>query len=300
MPFECARALAANFCHEIRYLLTPIFGPDFLDDCLPPGHQAFGKFQIDTAIIDKCAAEVEVIKARGGNLETPASAPSSPSQSPYPEEATMSTPCTPLLQRSLRSRTAKLSQESPHEDVARSEEQLYESNGTGDDSPPVSPKTIPPSFQANYDQCLGQQATPQVKFKPKSAGVLHSLPRGTTKAKLLIPEEQTTAACDPSYDPALLEKYAPEEIEGAKALVEFSKIAWVNDSPASDSTTNSVVPDASDATSPGNVVRFEVIESEGVREGSRALPKKRDAAVAFGGADESESRKKRSARPIGG
>ncbi|SCU88531.1 LADA_0E10704g1_1 [Lachancea dasiensis] len=34
LPFELARALCVRFCYPIRYLLVPIFGPSFPDDCV--------------------------------------------------------------------------------------------------------------------------------------------------------------------------------------------------------------------------------------------------------------------------
>ena len=33
MPFEAAKAVAATFCYEIRYVLVPVFGPDFVSMC---------------------------------------------------------------------------------------------------------------------------------------------------------------------------------------------------------------------------------------------------------------------------
>lgn len=55
MPYEAAKAVAATFAYEIRYALTPIFGPDFLDICLKPTDRKFGSFIIDKDIIQYCA-----------------------------------------------------------------------------------------------------------------------------------------------------------------------------------------------------------------------------------------------------
>ncbi|KAL7899442.1 hypothetical protein HDV63DRAFT_416884 [Trichoderma sp. SZMC 28014] len=35
MPYHCARAVCATFCHKIAGALIPIFGPSFPSDCLP-------------------------------------------------------------------------------------------------------------------------------------------------------------------------------------------------------------------------------------------------------------------------
>ena len=57
MPFEAAKALAANFAWSIREALTPIFGEGFLSLCLQPGDPTFGNFKIDQAIIQACTQE---------------------------------------------------------------------------------------------------------------------------------------------------------------------------------------------------------------------------------------------------
>ncbi|KAF8537574.1 hypothetical protein BDD12DRAFT_911365 [Trichophaea hybrida] len=58
VPYEAARAMAAKFCYKIRYALTPIFGEDFPDICLPETHEDFGKYDIDPAIITRCQQRV--------------------------------------------------------------------------------------------------------------------------------------------------------------------------------------------------------------------------------------------------
>lgn len=51
LNYRSARALCATFCYEIRYLLTPIFGPQFIHDCLTKDHPDFKKYQVDRKII---------------------------------------------------------------------------------------------------------------------------------------------------------------------------------------------------------------------------------------------------------
>lgn len=54
MPFETAKALATTFCWEIRFLLTPLFGLDFPDMCIPPTDRVnFGRMVIDPKIIQE-------------------------------------------------------------------------------------------------------------------------------------------------------------------------------------------------------------------------------------------------------
>lgn len=54
MPFEAAKAVAATFCWEIRYALTPVFGLDFPDSCTEPSDPAFMCLKIDHRIIQRC------------------------------------------------------------------------------------------------------------------------------------------------------------------------------------------------------------------------------------------------------
>ena len=70
MPFEAARALAANFCWEIRFALTPIFGPDFPSTCLHPDSCDFGEMIIDPEIIKECTAKAKQYKALESGLSS--------------------------------------------------------------------------------------------------------------------------------------------------------------------------------------------------------------------------------------
>lgn len=54
MPYEAAKAVAATFCYEIRYALTPVFGVDFPDMCTEPGDPAFLRMNINPDIIRRC------------------------------------------------------------------------------------------------------------------------------------------------------------------------------------------------------------------------------------------------------
>lgn len=52
MPFEAAKAVAATFCYNIRYALTPIFGVEFLSMCVHPNDPLFARMVIDRSIIE--------------------------------------------------------------------------------------------------------------------------------------------------------------------------------------------------------------------------------------------------------
>lgn len=57
MPYEAAKAVAATFCYNIRYALTPVFGVDFLSLCVPPEHPSFGCMLIDRDIVQQCTEQ---------------------------------------------------------------------------------------------------------------------------------------------------------------------------------------------------------------------------------------------------
>ncbi|KAI1909882.1 hypothetical protein LOZ61_004719 [Ophidiomyces ophidiicola] len=59
MPFEAAKAVAATFCWKIRYALTPLFGVQFLDICIPPNDARFGKMVIDPEIVQTATITAE-------------------------------------------------------------------------------------------------------------------------------------------------------------------------------------------------------------------------------------------------
>ncbi|RMD44410.1 hypothetical protein DV735_g760, partial [Chaetothyriales sp. CBS 134920] len=54
IPYEAARAVAATFCWDIRYVLTPVFGIEFLDMCIPPDSDKYGLMLIDPEITKFC------------------------------------------------------------------------------------------------------------------------------------------------------------------------------------------------------------------------------------------------------
>lgn len=59
MPYACSRAMCANFCYSIRWVLTPIFGTSFLRDCIPPSNPNFARFKIDPQIVRQATAEAK-------------------------------------------------------------------------------------------------------------------------------------------------------------------------------------------------------------------------------------------------
>lgn len=67
MPYHAARAVAATFCWDIRWALTPVFGNDFPNGCRRPNDPSFANFKIDPEVVRFCVAETEKFKTQGSS-----------------------------------------------------------------------------------------------------------------------------------------------------------------------------------------------------------------------------------------
>jgi hypothetical protein len=57
MPYHCAKAVCATFCHDIAGALIPLFGPEFPSLCIPRDNPRFGHMVIDPHITEASARE---------------------------------------------------------------------------------------------------------------------------------------------------------------------------------------------------------------------------------------------------
>jgi hypothetical protein len=73
MPYEAAKAIAATFCWNIRWALTPVFGNHFPSLCLPPNHPSYAKFLIDSDIVHQCTDETNRFRIEGSSYRIAAS-----------------------------------------------------------------------------------------------------------------------------------------------------------------------------------------------------------------------------------
>ena len=80
VPFEAAKAVAARLCYRIRYVLVPVFGPDFVSLCSSPKDSDFENLSIDRRILRQCKDGLPRMR---GQLREPSPAGSSKSVSPY-------------------------------------------------------------------------------------------------------------------------------------------------------------------------------------------------------------------------
>ncbi|KAJ9620263.1 hypothetical protein H2203_008028 [Taxawa tesnikishii (nom. ined.)] len=145
MDFGCAYAVCQTFCWEIRWALTPIFGPAFIKDCLPPSDPNFKKFKVDSEVIRVATAKAEGrwgAVSRAVTPETIADASASAGR-----EIPRSVPTVPLP-KALRTRkpknlTALTELDSPFQSDADGEDSEYVNEESQMDSPMVSPRTTP-------------------------------------------------------------------------------------------------------------------------------------------------------------
>ena len=97
MPYEAAKAVAATFCWSIRYALTPVFGIDFIDMCVPPDSDKFGVMMIDPQITRLCTEQARMYKRM--EVESPHPRPTMGAM------ASPRTPTSPMFQRNLAAAT---------------------------------------------------------------------------------------------------------------------------------------------------------------------------------------------------
>ena len=153
MPFKAAKAVAATFCYNVRYALTPLFGEDFVDLCIHPSDRNFGSFRIDGDIIRQCTVETQSWLTRDDARHTPTpSLYSSPE--PSASEAKPASLYGPFRFKKLRPKILK----------ATDSESGY---GTDSDlasdkfacSPDVSPKTMIPKRTAVNSKASEEETT---------------------------------------------------------------------------------------------------------------------------------------------
>ncbi|KAL2050605.1 hypothetical protein ABVK25_009113 [Lepraria finkii] len=97
VPYEAAKAVAARFCYNIRHVLVPLFGPDFVAMCHEPGSSGFMQLSIDSDIIYRCTEGATAILAQSRESSMPVS-PRTPCAFP----ALPSWPPKPLLPKSFK------------------------------------------------------------------------------------------------------------------------------------------------------------------------------------------------------
>ncbi len=87
-----------TFCHEIRFALTPIFGPNFTKDCLNKNHARFGTFKISPETVRNATLEADNHKTiTNAQPSRAARRPTFRTASPFDTESSESAPTSPAL-----------------------------------------------------------------------------------------------------------------------------------------------------------------------------------------------------------
>ena len=82
IPYEAAKAIAARFCWEIRYALTPVFGVDFPSTCIKPGEPTFLKLNINKSIVERCTELADGFRLASYEVSAKKMRDSSPTSAP--------------------------------------------------------------------------------------------------------------------------------------------------------------------------------------------------------------------------
>lgn len=162
IPFSCARALCATFCWDIRWALTPVFGPKFATECFPPHHPGYGRFKIDNSIVQRAellAQEWKLQASRGATPATPAQQTyGTPYIPQYQPPTSAPTPNPGHAKRPERERSY-FKHGSPFSPEAGPSNRGKSSKLDTDDSD-ISPKTSPvPTYQSAWTS-INERLTP--------------------------------------------------------------------------------------------------------------------------------------------
>ncbi|KAH6855786.1 hypothetical protein B0I37DRAFT_350926 [Chaetomium sp. MPI-CAGE-AT-0009] len=71
MPYSCARAICATFCHKIAGALIPLFGPQFPFECIPEKAHGHGRMVISPEIVEQARNDAIALFRPAGALPSP-------------------------------------------------------------------------------------------------------------------------------------------------------------------------------------------------------------------------------------
>lgn len=170
MPFACAKAVTATFCYSVRYALTPLFGKDFLDICLPLTDPSFGNFKIDSSIVERCALETQTWLRRSDARFTPVSSREASEIPSTPKTRTLLPPWKKLKPKNM--------------DKAASPESGY---GTDTDWSDCTPQISPKTAWATINRPQAQSEKPNAEVKAAEGLMLLASPKNKSNLGKEIP-----------------------------------------------------------------------------------------------------------------
>lgn len=200
MPYSCARALCTTFCYDIRWALTPIFGPSFIHDCFEKDDPCFGRFKIDPAIVR--AAQIEANGWKTPTANGAGEAMNIPRS--VPQEVAGGKELRPRVTRPI------FKVDSPFSSDA---ETTYTLGASAIDSPEISPKTT-------YSSPVWTSIN-----RPQAPKTPHNTPFGSLQDSLLNEPRYV------SWRPATIEGVASHQSEndGASNAAIANKLSGFHD-----------------------------------------------------------------------
>jgi len=165
MPYEAAKALASTFCWTIRYALTPVFGTDFPDMCLPLDHERHGEMLIDPEVTLRCTEEAAMYREQEGRHASRAS-------SAMPSPITPNTPTYSRHIKQLRPKALKVA--STNSD--------YSTDDNREDSFTLSKFSPQPAYRNVWTPANTPRSVPRLNTHlPAPRGILAGLNAETRK-----------------------------------------------------------------------------------------------------------------------
>lgn len=205
MPYQAAKAVAATFCYDIRWALTPVFGNDFPSQCIHPEDPSFAKFVIDPDIVKYCTMETNRFRKEGSSYCIATQKSSSPIATP---KLKFETP----LWRPVDIESGYWT------GTDRSDKAIYSPSPTGSSamSSPVSPHylrlTQSPAFtsEAFYEQ----------PYRPKRTNSKVGYIDHYASELVTRPQTANTAAAHirPQMEMVKVEEYSQVDVEAAEVL----------------------------------------------------------------------------------
>lgn len=198
MPFEAAKAVAATFCYNIRYALTPVFGLDFLSLCVDPEDPSFGRMVIDRDIVRQCTETANGLRVLS-RAASKACSPKTPSSNGFPQRPS----------KSLRPKPVKiLGMESGYDTDTDRSDRLLSSPQTPISLEWTALNTVQPATSRPYQLSASPQRLTNTSTSKYSESRESSNSEESQRVKRALPKKGEK---DQDYDEESLSNNASEE-----------------------------------------------------------------------------------------
>ncbi|EME46120.1 hypothetical protein DOTSEDRAFT_51684 [Dothistroma septosporum NZE10] len=243
MPYACARAICLTFCYNIRWALSPIFGPSFIKECLPPENSGFARFKIDAEVIRCATLEAE------GWKNSVASQTSTPMISGTGQQIPRSAPVDPVLNTHLQlwQRRPDFMVGSPFDsDVGHSVHHNYTYMPPPFESPELSPRSQQQAIEVVPAWTSINRSQHDEPPPPPHSAPIRSLASSLLAEPRHSPATSWRAAEAPAPEPQELRN--PPRTAHRHSVTSFSKD--VTDAPNPAPATNDSQPSSSEDDTP--------------------------------------------------